>query len=96
MQQMFNTLQEVNQQEANILLEAVTNNLPATLPNHTEIQTQLNSMEVTANGKLKLVIPIIPTILSYEIEMGKQWTDKIPKVWQKFIGLFKSNRNLNQ
>lgn len=89
MKQMYDKLSEIKASEANIFIDEISENLPANLPQREAIQTQLNSMEVTANGKLKLAIPLIPSILSYEIEIGKQWTEKIPKVWQAIVALFK-------
>lgn len=87
--QMYDKLSEVKASEANVFIDEISENLPANLPQREAIQVQLNSMEVTANGKLKLAIPLIPSILSYEIEIGKQWTEKIPKVWQAIVALFK-------
>ncbi|TAG93273.1 MAG: hypothetical protein EAZ20_01785, partial [Bacteroidetes bacterium] len=92
MKEMYAKISEIKSSEANIFLEELSDNLPANLPQREAIQTQLNSMEVTTNGKLKLAIPIIPSILSYEIEVGKQWTDKIPKVWQSITSLFKKKK----
>lgn len=87
-QGMYDSMTKIEANEANKLIEKVSASLPATLPNQQEIKQQLNSIDVTVSSKLKLAIPIIPMLLSYEVDFGNQWADHIPKAWRSFVGLF--------
>jgi len=91
LEEIYQTLEEqkLNVNKANQFLKVVQEKLPANLENSQKIKKQLNSMDLTTSSKLKLAIPIIPTILIYEMDLGSEWTDAIPKVWKNIVSRFK-------
>lgn len=57
-----------------------------------EIHLKLNEPGKTAAGKLKVALPLLPTIVSYEMELDTE--SALVTAWRKLVGLFKrSARN---
>ena len=53
--------------------------------------TQINSLskawkspDVSAGGKLKLSVPIIPKLLTYETELSISVKESLKKIWKRF------------
>ena len=87
LEQMYQSLDnlQVNPVEANQLIASIQQYLPAKLPNKDALEKELASMNVTQASKLKLIIPIIPTMLQYETEIGTQWAQSIPQLWRSWV-----------
>ncbi len=63
-----------------------------TFPEKAEVQAALGDIDLSPKSKLKLALPIIPTILAWETEFEVGWSQSIPQAWQEFRSFFKPKR----
>ena len=56
----------------------------------TEIQKTLNTLDKTAAAKLKLALPLLPSVLSYELELDTE--EVLRKAFQPIKRLFKTKK----
>lgn len=80
--------------EVNAYINKIKNALDKSdIPQKEEIKEKLFSKELTIKSQLKLSIPIIPGILSYEAGIDGAFKAAIPKLWEKTKCIFKKKPN---
>ncbi len=83
-----NALMRVTEAVERLEIQRSTNNYPSEMLRLlTEIRTKLDEPGKTASAKLKVALPIIPAIASYELEMDTEAV--MVRSWQQVKSLFK-------
>jgi len=82
---LLKSIEELGSQQAEYIVKAVGDGIENNLPNYKSLSNELQSMELSTQSKLKLSVPIIPLILSYETEFGLNQDVSLPESWNNVL-----------